>query len=416
MEQTTGLWRHRNFRLLWAAQSISAIGARVTRGAVPLTAILVLQAQPQDLSLLAALAGLPAIFIGPLAGVLADRSSRRGLMIAADFSRFAALLTIPVAALIGWLSMLQLILVLAVTRSLTVLFEVADRALLPQLIRPDQLIDGNAKQSTTEAVAEIGGPVLGGVLVQLLTAPVAIFIDALSYLCSAALLARIDRAASAAAIEPEPPLAAALAGIRAVFRHPVLRPVALCFGTQAFFGNFFEGTYDYYAIRVLGLSPALLGLTIAAGGIGSLLGAALAPYFDRRFPIGRLLIGLRLGSGLFQLLIPFAGGTVAEATLMLMAAQLIGDAAFTAFMIGEISLRQRIVPDRLLGRVNASLGLIGGLAGPAGALAAGTVSAGLGVRVTLTVAALGLAASSLWLVTSRAIRTLRNPADATAAT
>jgi predicted MFS family arabinose efflux permease len=413
MDQPAGLWRHRNFRLLWAAQSISAIGARVTRGAVPLTAILVLQARPQDLSLLAALAGLPAIFIGPLAGVLADRRPRRGLMIAADLGRFAALLTIPAAAVIGWLSMFQLVLVLAATRSLTLLFEIADRAFLPQLIGPDQLVDGNAKQGTTEAVAEIGGPALGGLLVQSLTAPVAIFVDALSYLWSAALLARINTAAPAVPIEPEPPLAAALTGIKAVLFHPVLRPVALCFGMQAFFGSFFEGTYDYYAIRVLGLSPALVGLTIAAGGLGALLGANLAPFLDRRYPIGPLLIGLRLGSGLCQLLVPFASGTVAEATLMLVAAQLIGDAAFTAFAIGEISLRQRIVPNALLGRVNASLGLIGTAAGPAGALVAGAVSAGWGVRTTLALAALGLAGSSLWLLASRAIRTLR-PVEAVA--
>jgi len=410
----TTLWRHRNFRLLWAAQSISALGARVTRAAVPLTAILLLQARPDELSLLAAFSALPAILMGPIAGVLTDRWPRQALMIGADLGRFAALMTIPIAAFLGRLTLTQLILVLAIMRSLTLLFEVADRTLLPSLVGRAQLLEGNAKLGTTEAMAEILGPALGGALVQALTAPFAILADALSYLWSAVLLARIDTPAMPAVAEPEPALAATLAGIGTIIRHPILRPVALCLATQSFFGSFFEGTYDYFAIRELGLTPALLGLAIAAGGIGALIGASLAPALDRRLPIGLSLVGLRLGAGLCQLLIPFAGGSMLQATLILMAAQITGDAAFTAFAIGEISLRQRIVPDRLLGRVNASLGLVGSLAGPGGALIAGMLATRWGVRPVMAIAAAGLAAASLWLLASPAIRRLRQPLDAAA--
>jgi predicted MFS family arabinose efflux permease len=369
---------------------------------VPLLAILTLGATPVQMGLLSALAGLPVLLFGLVAGVWVDRLRRRPILIAADLGRAAVLATIPAAALLGLLHMTQLYIVIVIAGLLGVLFQVAYRAYLPTLVERRDLVDANSKLTFTSSATEIVGPGLTGVLVQTITAPIAMLIDALSFVVSAVSIAIIHK--------PEPPTLAVadrqpafqemVEGLRVVFRDPVLRALALVVATLEFFGSFYAVLYSLYAIRELGLGAALLGLTIGMGGAGSVIGALLAGRAVGRFGLGRTLTGSLLLSTLTGLLIVVARGPVWVATGILMASQLVGDCARTVYFINETSLRQAIVPDRLLGRVSASTQLMGAGLGPLGALLAGVLGQAVGSRATLLIASLGMVLSVLWLVAS----------------
>ena len=193
------LWRHAGFMRLWSAQAISTFGARIARTAIPMTAVMAIQAKPGALGVLAALGVLPAVFVGLFAGGFIDRSSQRLIMIAADIIRAVVLIAIPLSAILHLLSMVELFVAAAVAGGASALFDIADHAYLPSLIGKADLIEGNSKLAVTESLSEIGGPSIAGFLVQLLTAPIAIGATAFSYLASAALLGTIHQQ------EPEKP-------------------------------------------------------------------------------------------------------------------------------------------------------------------------------------------------------------------
>ena len=202
----------------------------------------------------------------------------------------------------------------------------------------------------------------------------------------------------------------ALEGLKSVVQHPVLRPIAIATGILSLLGNFYAPLYSLYAIRVLGLTPAALGLTIAMGGIGSLLGAFLAQHSLQRFGLGRTLIGSLLIMSLFSLLTPLAHGSLWLAAGFLSTAQIFGDCLRTIYFITQISLRQAVTPDDLLGRTNASIELISAGTAPVGALVGGVLGGLIGIRTTLLLAALGGAFAGLWLLSSpiRHIKTMAN--------
>jgi predicted MFS family arabinose efflux permease len=397
-----GLWRHADFMKLWTGQSISELGSRITRDGLPLAAVLVLRATPSQMGLLTAVGSAPVLLTGLLAGVWVDRLPRRPILIAADLGRAAVLASIPVAALLGLLNIWQLCIVLALTGILTVFFDVAYEAYLPCLVERENIVEGNTKLALSSAAAEVAGPGLAGFLIQAVTAPVAILLDALSFLLSVLTLAVIRK--------PEPPPAPAGArkplgheiaqGMRAIWGNKVLRAFILGGGTRSFFGNFYGALYGLYAIRELGMGPAALGLTIAMGGVGDLIGALVAGRLVRRYGLGRTLIGTFALSSSAAFLIPLARGPVLLAVILLMAAQLVGDMLRTVYTINEVSVRQTITPDRLLGRTNASMQLSEAGVGPFGALAGGILGEMIGLRATLALAAIGSLAACLWLLFS----------------
>jgi MFS family permease len=397
-----GLWRHADFMKLWTGQSISELGSRITRDGLPLAAVLVLRATPSQMGLLAAVGSAPVLLTGLLAGVWVDRLPRRPILIAADLGRAAVLASIPVAALLGLLNIWQLYIVLALTGILTVFFNVAYEAYLPSLVERENIVEGNTKLALSSAAAEVAGPGLAGVLIQAVTAPIAILLDALSFLLSVLTLAVIRK--------PEPPPAPAgvrkpighevAEGMRAIWGNKLLRAFILSGGTRSFFGNFYGALYGLYAIRELGMGPAALGLTIATGGVGDLIGALVAGRLVRRYGLGPTLIGTFALSSSAGFLIPLAGGPVLLAVMLLMAAQLVGDMLRTVYTINEVSVRQTITPDRLLGRTNASMQLSEAGVGPLGALAGGVLGEMIGLRATLALAAIGSLAACLWLLFS----------------
>ena len=274
--------------------------------------MLTLAATPFDMGLFAVFASVPVLLLGLPAGAWVDRLPRRPILIAADLARLAALLAIPLAALRGQLSLGLLYAVVAVMGVLALIFELAYRAYLPGLVGRAHLVEGNSKLSVTDSLAEIGGPALTGALVQTITAPLAIALDALTFLISAVSLGLI-KAPEARTDVLEPFSGRSLrreiaAGWRVIGADPVLRAIAIGQAGRAFFGNFFGALYALYAIRDLGLSPAMLGMVISAGGISALAGALLAPWLVRRLGLGRALTRPLLVVGLAGLSTPLAGG------------------------------------------------------------------------------------------------------------
>jgi MFS family permease len=404
----SGLWRHPDFMKLWTGQTISELGSRITRDGVPLTAVIVLHAQPSQMGIITAIGAASILLFGLLAGMWVDRMRRRPIMIAADLGRAAILATIPMAAFAHRLSMTQLYVVIALAGFCTVFFDVAYQSYMPSLVERDNLLEGNSKLAMSSSAAEIAGPSLTGILVQLITAPVAILFDAISFLISAASVALIRK--------PEPPHQPSsgqphpIAGLRFVFGHPLLRPLALFSVTAFLFLGFLGPLYVLYAIRDLRLTPAELGMAIGMGGVGSMIGATLAPAIGRRLGLGHTFIGAAITMAAAYALIPLAQGPRPMPLIFLIASQLVGDFAFTAYFVNALTLRQSLAPEDMLGRVNAAMQLLTRGVIPLSALASGILAGAIGVRPTITIAVAGILSASVWLIASP-IRNL-GPSDA----
>jgi MFS family permease len=393
------LWRHPDFLRLWVGQTVSSVGSVITREALPLTAILVLDAQPGELGILAAAGALPALLIGLFAGVWVDRVRRKPLMIGADLGRALILATIPAAAVAGILRMEWLMTAAFLAGGLTVVFNVAYATYLPSLVRPDQLVEGNSKLGVSDSLAEITGSAAGGALVQAITAPLAILADALSFVVSAISLAGIRTAEA----QPRPEttgtwLSEARAGVTTVRDDPRLRSLVGASASFYLFGGFFGALYDLYALRYLAITPAVLGLLVASGGVGALLGAAATGSAVRRWGYGRVLVGAFAAKGLAGFLVPLAAAPGAGAVALLLAAQLFGDFALSMYFVAAISLRQAVAPPAKLGRVNATTEFIEQGIAPLGLLAGGFLGQWLGPRFALSLGAAGSVLGTAWLV------------------
>jgi predicted MFS family arabinose efflux permease len=409
-----GLWREPDFLRLWSAQAISALGSRITRTALPILAVLSIGAGADQVAILSAVGVAPGVLVGLAMGGRVDRQAKRPLLIAADLIRAGLLLTVPLAAWLGRLGMEQLYLVAGLCGAATTLFQIADNAYLPALIGKDRLIEGNSKLESTEAVAEIVGPGLGGVLVQAITAPLAIVFDSLSFLASASLLGAIRReeAPGSGAVEGERPSLAhdIRIGLRASIGHPLVGPEFLVEALSAISNGFFLSLYTLYALRTLRLSPGTLGVVISVGGVGALAGAALAGRMSRRLGLGPALIVCLGGARLAALLIPMARGPEWLALTCLVGHQLLGDALLMGYYVLATSLRQSVLPQEVLGRANATFHVAAGLLLPLGALIAGPIAAATGVRTALWISGVVGLAAPLILQLS-AVRRVRTASD-----
>ena len=410
---TTSLWRHSDFFRLWLGQTISQLGSVVTRTAVPLVALLVLGAGPRELAFLVVFTSLGVLLVGLVAGAWVDRLPRRPLLIWDDVIRAALLFSIPVAYGLGALRMEQLYVVVFVEAALGALFDAAYPAYVPTLIGRDRLVEGNSKLAMSSSIAEIGGPGIAGTLVQIVSAPFALLVDAASFVVSAESLALIRSPEP-----PRPPRAATTRitheiaeGLRVVRRHAIVLPLALRSVPDHFFGSFYGVLYSIYLLQELHLDPFLLGVVISAGGVGSLVGSAFASRVVNALGIGRAVVLMALSASALGVLTPLAQGPLALATLMVFLPQLIGDGMKTIEGVAELSLVQGVVPDRVLGRVNATLDVLAhGIAYPLGALLAAVVAERIGVRGGIAIGWAGMAASILFLVVSPIPR-LRSAAD-----
>lgn len=393
------LWSNPDFAKLWVARTVSDFGSMVTGVALPLTAVVVLSASPGQMGLLTAVGELPVLAVGLLAGAWVDRLRRRPVLIATDLARALLLTTIPVAFILGMLAMWQLYVVAALAGTLTIFFDVASQSYLPSLVGRDDLVEGNSRLSASNSVAEVSAPPTGGVLVQVLTAPLAILVDAFSFLASAVLIALIRKPEPRPEVHEHPDIRRDIVeGLHTVLGNPVLRALTGRETMASFFGNFIGVSYNLFVIRELGLSPTVLGVLIGAGGAGALVGALIAGRVTARFRPGVLLMGIALFTGVFCYVIPLTAGPPPVAAGILLANQFIGDIAWALYFIQSVSLRQSLVPDRLLGRASASTRFIVGGIGPVGALIAGVLGEAIGLRGTLALGATGLLLSALWFL------------------
>lgn len=381
-----GLRGHRDFRLLWFGQAVSEAGSVVSLLALPLVAVLTLHGGPFDVGVLSAAAYLPLVLLSLPAGHWADRVSHRRLLVAADAGRAVALAGIPVTAALGRLTFAQLDVTAFVVGSLTVVFDVAYQAYLPALIGRDLLLAGNSRLEFTRATTEIAGPGVAGVLIRAIGAASATAIDAVSFVVSAVTLWAIRANAVARAHRDSGPPRRLLDGVRFVARSPELRAATASTGVlNLAAGGGINAILVLFAVRDLGLSPALIGLWFSLGSLSSPLGAALAARVARRVGIGRTL--LLCASAEAAAWMPVAFAPRAFPLPFLVLSGWVGGAAGVAYSVTAISLRQAITPDHLLGRMTAATRLLGGGPVPVGAIAAGALAAGVGLRPAVTILA-----------------------------
>ena len=400
------------FRLLLTAIGVSAVGSRITRTALPMAAILLLDATPLQLGWLSVLGVLPGALVAWWAGAWIDRRSRRAVLIGADWVRALLIASIPMTALLGTLTLIQLGVVAALVCMAGVLFEIADHAYLPVIVPSGHLVAANSKRETVDALAEITGPPLGGALVQWLTAPFALAIDACSFVVSALLIGRIrareplhdqrDPAQQAASLLRE-----ARGGAALVWRHPLLRPLFLSTTLLTFFMSFMASLYTLFALQPLHLSPGVLGLVIGCGGIGALAGAAATPALVRWIGPGRAALTALLLGGFAQVFIPLAPADPFAGAAFLVASQFFGDGLLTIYLITETSLRQQAVATEALGRTAAVWKMAASIIAPIGMMLGALLAEYAGIRGAMSVLVGGAIVAGVPLVAAR--RALARP-------
>jgi MFS family permease len=396
---------------LWSAQSISQLGSQVSNLALPLVAVIALNASAFRVALLGTIEMLPFLLFALPAGVWVDRLARRPILVAADIGRALALGSVPLAAVVGHVTIWQLYIVGFVTGTLTVFFDVAYQSYLPSLVTKEQLVEGNSKLELSRSGAQIAGPGLAGLLIGAITAPYAVAVDAASFAASALLAASIrTREAVRERAAERSMRREILEGLRYLFGDPRWRSLAAYVATFNFGTGMTGPLLLVYAVRRQGLSPAELGLVFMLGNIGWLLGAIVAERATQLIGTGgTLALGGALGSApLF--LWPLAPHDLA--VVFIVASLALSSFGIVLFNIPGISLYQTLVPERLLGRMNASRRwLVWGVI-PLGSLIGGVLASTIGLRTTLIVGCAISTASSLFLL-SKPIRTIATvPTDA----
>ena len=404
------LWRNAPFVRLWLAQVVSNAGSQITNLALPLTAVLVLGATPAQMGALGVASSLPNLFFGLLAGVWVDRIRRRPTLVGADLGRALLLGTIPAAALLGSLTFAQLYLVAFASATLSLFFTIASVAVLPSVVRKDQLVEANSKLAATDAVLAIAGPGAAGSLIQVLSAPKAIVVDAVSYVLSALSLRGVGVSEEPPSREQQRSIWAEIGeGVRELVRTPLLRALTVA-ATVGVFGAAVQNTvFLLFFTRQLGLSPATIGLVYAAAGSSSLLGAVLAARVARSIGTGPAVILGQCLWAISALVVPLAG-LAGPALPPLLAAQVITGAGGAIWSVNQMSLRQHLTPVRLLGRVTAARRFLLFGAAPLGSALGGVLGGAVGLRATLLVGAIGVL-GALALLFFSPIRNVHDPSD-----
>ncbi len=428
MEVTTqrvSLWHHSDFLKLWASETISAFGSQFSGLAIPLTAIYFLQGQcivstgadacSYEFGILAATGTLPFLLIGLFVGVWVDRHRRRPVLVLSSLGRAALLALIPIFFLAGMLGVVGFPLLYSVSflfGILTVFFDVAYQAYLPSLVQRDQLVDANGKLETSRSVAQVTGPSLAGAVIGLITAPIAILLDAFSFLGSALFLSRIGREE---AVAPKQEHSSVISDIReglaVVLGDRRLWSIAGSTGTSNFFSAAIFALFILYATANLGLTALSIGVVFSIGSIGALAGVATAAPVAKRVGVGRAivlsitisgpgLIGLYLAGLVSSTGFSIGNTAVSGGILVLIAAQLITSWSAVVYNINQVSLRQALVPLKLQGRLNATMRFLVWGTLPLGGLVGGILGATIGIHNTIGIGALGGSLAFLWVLMS----------------
>jgi MFS family permease len=402
------LWRNAAFLRVWGAATISIFGSLITRMALPLAAILVLGSGAFEVAALRSLELGATLLVGLVAGAWVDRLRRRPVLIWADLGRAGLLASVPAAFVLGVLTYWQLLAVSGLAAILTTFFDSADNAYLPTIVQREHLVDANAALAASGSASEFMAFGISGFLVQLLTAPIAIAVDAISFVVSAFMLGSIRHREDPPPLKAdrEPVLDEIRDGLRLVVRDPVLRAFAGAQMALAALWGIFGATWFLFVLDELELGPAVLGVIAGVGGFSSFIGAILAARATRRWGIGPVAIVAMLLSAIGSAFIPLApAGLPLLAIACLVTQQLVADSAVTVYDITETSVRQTLVGDRAMGRVSSTFHVAAMLSQLTATLAAGLLAEAIGLRATAWLAPLGalVAAAILWASPVRAL-------------
>ncbi len=406
------LLRQPEFLKLWAAQSISQLGDQITYLALPLVAVLTLDASPAQMGLLMAAELAPHLVFSLFAGVVIERvRTRRRLMIAADLARAALLASIPVAAWLDVLSFPQLYVVGFAIGTFAMIFDISWSTLFLTVVPRRDVLDANSKLSLSRSLSFVAGPSAAGFLVQALTAPVTLLVDAVSYIGSAAFLRRIRVQEPPLEEDGNGVLRRLRDGLGFVLRDEVIRSSLLCVATINLFNFVFHAIFVLYATRELGVEPGLLGIVLGAGALGELLGALVATRVERLLGIGGAYL---VGAVLFPLplvLVPLASGSEIRVGVMLGAAEFLSSVGVMILDVNANSLGFLRTPDRIRARMSGTFRFVNYGVRPVGALLGGALGTAIGLQATLWIGVLGALLGAVFLVFSPIPR-LRTVAEA----
>jgi MFS family permease len=398
---TTRAWASRDFRRLWAGSAVSTFGSEVAELAVPLLAIGVLAATPGELGALRTAQFLPFLLATLPLGMLVDRRRRLPLMVGADVGRFALILVIPLAVWAGFAEIELLYVVMFLAGVLTVLYQVADFAFVPEVVTPHQLVDANGKLAAAQSANEIGARGFGGLLVQAASAPVAMLVNAVTYLVSAFSLRGISVIeAPRPTASARPSWAEVTAGLREALGNRYVRALLGEATTFNLFNEIFILGLMLFTVREVGLSPVQIGIVFTAGGVGSFLGAWFGSRVTGRFGYGRvLLITLILGNTA-PVLVALAGTDAVGTLVLFCAVFVVMGVGIGIANVHAVTLRQAALPEELRGRVNAAYRLISWGAIPVGATLGGVLAGVTDARTAMVAGACGMVLATLWVAFS----------------
>jgi hypothetical protein len=435
--QKETLWRNPNFLKLWTSETISQFGSQFTGLALGLTAIIILSANSVEMGILNFAGSVPWLIFGLIAGVWIDRHRKQRIMVTSNILRGSILALIPIAAVLGVITRLGLPFLYAISFCvgfLQVFFDITYQSYLPSLVRRDQLVEGNRNLQASASIAQVVGPTLAGIVISIITAPIAIAIDACSFFASAFALGRIDHeeVIDKEIVKPSV-LADIREGLHVVFSDRRLRMIAGCTGTSNFFGTALGTLFLLYLIQPspagLGVSEKFAGVTagiiFSVASVGALVGVAISTRVAKSIGIGPAIIGSILIGGLGAIPYYLSGSLTASSLftlggfgvnwsmLSIMAGQFVSFIATVVYNVNQVSLRQAIVPLRLQGRMNATMRFLVWGTIPIGALVGGELGLLFGLRTAIGIAILGGALAFLWVLLSpvRSLKRIPEPLE-----
>jgi MFS family permease len=435
--QKETLWRNPNFLRLWTSETISQFGSQFTGLALPLTAIIILNADSIQLGILNFAGSVPWLIFGLLIGVWVDRHRKQRIMVTSNILRGSLLALIPIAAVLGIITKLGIPFLYALSffiGFLQVFFDVTYQSFLPSLVRRDQLVEGNRNLEASRSTAQVAGPTIAGIVISIITAPIAIAIDACSFFASAFALGRIEHEEVIDREISKPSVSADIKeGLNVVLSDRRLRMIAGSTGTSNFFSTALGTIFLLYLVvpspAGLGVSKDLAGVTagiiFSVGSIGALVGVVIASRLAKTIGVGPAIIASALVGGLGAIpyylsgsltaspLFSLVGLSVNYSMLSIMAGQFVSFIGVVVYNINQVSLRQAIVPLRLQGRMNATMRFLVWGTIPLGALTGGLLGGFLGLRTAIGIAVVGGSLAFLWVLPSpvRSLKTIPEPLE-----
>lgn len=394
-----GLWRHQDFLKFWTGETINSIGSSVSAFAIPMTAAITLHATALQMGLLSFLAFAPLVFLTLFAGVIIDRFPRRPVLIGTCLGLMVSVGSIPLLAFLHLLRLEYLYGITLLSGCLSVFFEVAYQAYLPSLVEQEHLLEGNGRLETSHSFAQIVGPGLAGLIVQWLTAPLAILIDACSFLIAALFLGWIRKPEPAGEQhEREWAVFKKIGeGLKAVFHHRVLWAIAACNSTINLFNSALLSIVVLYVLRDLRITPVMYGVVLSMGSIGALAGSLLTRRIVERVGVGPSIIWSALFYGIGGLLLPLAHVAPMLAVPFLMVSWFLQSLTLVMFNITQVSFRQSLLPAHLQGRLNASMRFLICSALPIGSFLGGVAGQAIGLFPTVVLSSIGMFFAFLWV-------------------